>query len=457
MTAHRIGNHALILCPINLSLGGFIPMYKLANIICTTLCALSLNQAFSDDVGFIPEQEISLASPLDNHESLQAFSHAEQPFSEHSNSQDASLPLHETHSLTSANEHTAHARTIAKQVAVKPFTGKVKARKLRMRARADLDGAIIKDLGRGELVSVVAEKGDFWAVEPPANFKAYVFRSYILDNAVEGNNVNVRLKPNVDSPVLTHLNSGDKIKGSICAENNKWLEITLPSNTYFYVSKQFIENVGSPDVKVKHDLRKQAAFEAFETAQHVGKTELAKNFPEVDFDKVTHNFQVVMSEYSDFSELALSAREELSTLQEQYLDKRLSYVETKVPQEEELSAAAQSQLFAAVTDKMKLWEPIEESLYLSWSNINDSRSLDEYYSEQKLSAATVSGILEPYTAPVKSKPGDFIIRENDLPVAYVYSTQVNLQNLVGQKVKLIGAPRPNNNFAFPAYFILSAE
>ncbi|NDE82278.1 MAG: hypothetical protein EB051_01510 [Chlamydiia bacterium] len=72
-----------------------------------------------------------------------------------------------------------------------------------------------------------------------------------------------------------------------------------------------------------------------------------------------------------------------------------------------------------------------------------------------MASTEISGIVEPYTAPVKCKPGDFIIRDKDLPVAYIYSTQINLQNLVGQKVTLKGVARPNNNFAFPAYFILS--
>jgi hypothetical protein len=65
--------------------------------------------------------------------------------------------------------------------------------------------------------------------------------------------------------------------------------------------------------------------------------------------------------------------------------------------------------------------------------------------------------VEAYASPVKNKPGDFIIRDKDLPVAYVYSTQVNLQNLVGKKVTMIGIPRSSNNFAFPTFFIISVE
>jgi hypothetical protein len=238
------------------------------------------------------------------------------------------------------------------------------------------------------------------------------------------------------------------------------MEIAAPSSVRFYVAKQFIENAGSPDVKAHHDARRQSAHELLESAQHMSVVELSKNYPEIDFDKVKANFETVISDYAEFDDLTAVAAEDLAALQEQYIDKRLSYNESKASFEQDSLAMQEpvdSQLLSIVTDKMKLWEPIEESLYLSWATINEGRSLDEYYTEQKLASATVSGILEPYTAPVKCKPGDFIIRENDLPVAYVYSSQINLQGLVGHKVTLKGSPRPNNNFAFPAYFILSAE
>jgi len=106
---------------------------------------------------------------------------------------------------------------------------------------------------------------------------------------------------------------------------------------------------------------------------------------------------------------------------------------------------------------MKMWEPIEESLYLSWASRNEDRSIDEFYVDQKQTATKITGFVEPYTAPVKNKPADHIVKNGDLPVAYVYSTQINLQEFAGKKVTLLVTPRSNNNFAFPAYFVLSVE
>src|ERR1700722_8977632 len=129
------------------------------------------------------------------------------------------------------------------EVPVSAFTGKVKGKKVRLRVNADLDSPVVRELGKNELLSVVAEKGDFWAVQAPAGTKAYVFRSFVLDNVIEGNRVNIRLEPTTDAPIISHLNAGDKIQGTICASNNKWLEISAPANTRFYVAKGYLENV----------------------------------------------------------------------------------------------------------------------------------------------------------------------------------------------------------------------
>jgi hypothetical protein len=50
-----------------------------------------------------------------------------------------------------------------------------------------------------------------------------------------------------------------------------------------------------------------------------------------------------------------------------------------------------------------------------------------------------------------------MLLNGNIPVAYLYSTQVNLNTLLGKQVNLQVSPRYNNNFAFPAYFVLGVE
>lgn len=355
----------------------------------------------------------------------------------------------------------------APEVNVNPFTGKVKGRKVRMRLRPDLDSKVIKEMAKNELVTIVGEKGDFWAVQPPAGTKAYIFRSFVLDNVVEGNRVNIRLEPSMDAPVVAHMNSGEKIENpTISPINTKWFEITPPAQTRFYIAKEYVEYAGGPEVKAQMDRHLAAAEQLLDASASMSKTELRKPFEEVDFDRIVKGYNTVINDFSEFPELVEQAKESLATFQEAYLQKRISYLESQ-PSEHASSDkksssknAVKKEMFeniSVVTDKMKSWNPIEEALYLSWTNINENKAQRDYYEEQKLAAIEISGIVEPYNTPVKSKPGDYILRDKDVPVAYVYSTQVNLQALVGKQVKLIAAPRPNNNFAFPAYYILAVE
>lgn len=351
----------------------------------------------------------------------------------------------------------------ATEVRISPFTGKVKGRKVRLRLQADLDSRIIKELNKNDLISVVGEKGDFWMVEAPLGFKAYVFRSFVLDNVVEGNRVNVRLEPNLDAPIIGHLNAGDRVEGVISPINNKWLEITPPEETHFYVAKDLVEYAGGPELKAQVDKRRVSVEQILDSTSALSSSEIQKPFDEIDFDRVCKGYNVVISDYTDFPEYVDQAKESLAAFQEAYLQKQITHLESKNKNETEVAKAEESSLDALpesvyqVSDKMKMWLPVEQALFSSWAKLGENQTLDQYYEEQKLAAVTLTGIVEAYTSPVKSKPGDFIIKDKDLPVAYVYSTVVNLQSLNGKQVKLIASPRPNNNFAFPAYFVLAVE
>jgi hypothetical protein len=352
----------------------------------------------------------------------------------------------------------------------KPFTGKIKGKRVRLRVQPDLESHVVCELGKNDLISVIGEKSDFWAIEPPTGTKAYIFRSFVLDNVVEGNRVNVRLHPDLEAPVIGHLNSGDRIDGVVSPLNNKWYEIPVPNAARFYIAKEYIEHLGGPEIKERLDRRKQAVQQLFDAATLLSKVELRKPYEEIDIDRLSRSFKAIVEEYGDFPDYVEQAKDTLTSLHESYLQKKISFLESKAhsqPNKEEYISLATDKFAEekAVkvldkeeqTERMRMWEPIEESLYLTWSRLNEDRTIEDFYDDQKLNAVALSGILESYISPVKNKPGDFILRDRDLPIAYLYSTAHNLQSLVGKKVRVLVTPRVNNNFAFPAYYVLSVE
>lgn len=376
----------------------------------------------------------------------------------------------------------------------KAFTGKITKNKVRIRTQPSLDSPILKELAQGDMLIVVGETEDFYAVQPPAGIKAYVFRAYILDNVVEANKVNVRLEPDLDSAVIAQLSSGDRISGEISSLNSKWLEIAPPANARFYVAKDYIEKLGDPSVMASIEKRRDELNHLMSSTYLISQTEMQKSFPEINLDGVYASYNKVINQYSDFPDQVAKAREMTAALQDHYLQKKIVYLEGKAKSaqddwqvkntqltdqmkqqqqrlaqlEQQLKSAKDNKTSSAIAssnkpqnlppgqnDKMAGWVPSELAEYQAWSKENNNRTQQEFYEEQRNNAEALSGIIEPYTRVIKNKPGDYILvnKTTNLPIAYLYSTQVNLQDKVGQSVTIYGSPRPNNNFAFPAYYV----
>lgn len=362
----------------------------------------------------------------------------------------------------------------------KPFTGKLVANKVRIRAKADLESPIIRQMNKNDLLLIVGEEGDFYAIEPMKDMKAYVFRSYILDNVVEANRVNVRLEPHVDAPIIGQLQVGERVEGTVCSINQKWLEIAPPKTVKFYIAKEFVSQAGGPEFIVNMQKRKGQVEELLSSAFMQAEEECKKNYEEMAPQHAIEQFQKILRNFADFPEACTQAKEGLALLKETYLNKKIAYLEEKA----ELTTSAKEELLAkherennelfanesvkidpslwskrsSKSENLGFWDTIEESLFLSWSAFHTGKSFNEYYAEQKANASVLSGTIERYTYDVRNKPGDFILRgAEDTPVAYLYSTQLDLDKFTGKTVTLLASPRPNNHFAFPAYFVFSIE
>src|SRR5689334_11520447 len=110
----------------------------------------------------------------------------------------SSLLSYEMHAASASDTESPSTKESPSSINAKafiPFTGKITRNKVRMRNQAHLDAKIVRELNKGDMIVVVGENEDFYAVQPPPDIKAYVFRTFVLDNLIEGNKVNVRLAP----------------------------------------------------------------------------------------------------------------------------------------------------------------------------------------------------------------------------------------------------------------------
>lgn len=377
------------------------------------------------------------------------------------------------------------------------FTGRVTGNKVRLRTQPTLEAHVVRETFHGELLGISGEQQDFYLVQAPTNFKGYVFRTFILDNVVEGDNINIRLFPDADAPIIGKLLRGEKVDSIVCSENNKWLEITAPSSVHFFIAKEYIEKCGPIEMLAQVEKRQHEATYHLSSAFHFAQAELQKSFAEIDLESITKKFTSLTKEYSDLKEIITKANEIVTILQDNYLQKKIAFLESRAgvndstsitfsdTQRERLNtlglqvtqkvagaltnngsiaektakAIGLTEAIAASTemDKMHVWQPLEESIYHLWIAVHGEGSMEQFYKEEEIKANVLTGIVEPYTRPVKNRPGDFILKNNNLPIAFIYSTHVDLEKMVGKQVTVKAAPRPNNSFAFPAYFVLSVE
>lgn len=372
---------------------------------------------------------------------------------------------------------------LAEEASFKPFTGKVIAQKVRVRADADLDSHIITQINKDTLLLVLGEKNNYYAIKPLENSKMYIYKNYVVENVIEANKVNVRLNPDLKAPILGQLKQKQKVDGTIYSKDNKWFEINPPENIYFYVAKEYVTNAGEPSYFSLMQVRKEEVSKLLNSAFFITQAECKKPFDEMDTKKASTQFDAIIQGYSDFPEYVQQAKEGLALLQDNYLQKKIVFLENKanmVPEEKEelfkevasLKATQVNQEIKKSTigpsvellfkdnnlaENQKSWVSSEKELYSNWATFHPDKSIDDFYSEQKANAFTITGTIENFSQEIKNKPGDYILKGDNIPLAYLYSLNVDLSKYIGQQVNLIVSPRPNNNFAFPAYFVNSVE
>jgi len=347
-----------------------------------------------------------------------------------------------------------------------PFAGKITRNKVRMRLKPSLDSVVLRELEKDNLLVIVSEDEDFYGIQAPTDIKAYVYRTFILDNVVEGNHVNVRLEPNVDAPVIMQLNAGETITGNISPLHSKWLEISIPKSTPFFVAKDFVEKIGEPSLVETITKRRENANLLLESTYQVAQVELQKPYQQIKMDGIFQNLNKIIADKNNLPEQIERAKAMLTTIQDKYLHKKIAFLEEKPAviakfetQSTQTFETPVTPLRNPITDKMNCWLLNEDSIFQNWSIENNNQSKEEFYSSQKKEAVTIRGLVEAYDRTVKNKPGDYVLinEKNQLPIAYLYSTVVNLQDFLGQEIALDAIQRPNNSFAFPAYFVIGID
>lgn len=347
------------------------------------------------------------------------------------------------------------------------FTGKVTGHNVRMRLNPSLDAQVYKELDRDDLVLVTGLVEDFYACMPPKGLKGYIFRTYVLDGVVEGSNVFVRLGPDRSSPSIAQLNSGDVVKGQIAPQNNKWLEIDLPEDVRFYVAKDYVQKVGDQNFYARQETRRADAYKTLKELEVALDKELQKPFHKIQLAALSEQLNQFVKEHKDMPQAAQQAESLIAHMQQMYLTRSVAAAEPEPAQIPSTPVPAPTPTPAPEKVEPVIVPPAPQKPVstLSWQEqelafINGkAESNDLYYEQELATATTLHGTIKSYNSFISTRPGDFVLLniKTNLPIAYLYSTKVDLAKSINKPVTIWVSERPNNNFAFPAYFVHKVE
>jgi len=334
------------------------------------------------------------------------------------------------------------AQDVTKVSQFESFTGKITGNKVRLRAQANLDCPIIRQFNKDDVVLITGEKDNFWAIVPPQEIKGYVYRSYVIDNKIEANKVNIRLSPDQEGFVIGQLQEKEALnEAKVSSQDNKWLEVALPSNIRFYIAKDYVVKAGKAEDFIALSSRQETAKNALAEANNFVKKEYEKNKDAKNLQDATAKFENVIQSYKDCPEVIKQAQKNLAVLKESHLVKKGHLKKEKM----------------AIAKEENPWQLLENSFYSTWSTFHPEKTIDDFYNEQKANGITLHGTLKQFKA-IKNSPGNFILLDDTgKPMAFIYSTKIDLEKLNGKSIKISASLRPNNNFAYPAYFVNAIE
>lgn len=363
----------------------------------------------------------------------------------------------------------ANAPLSKSQILQSEFTGKVQVHCAPLRSAPQADSITVAEVERATLLRVFGKSGDFYQVAPPEGLKAYIASRFVSGESIVGQHVNVRSRPNTESAILGQVNSGDRIKAESLLKAPDWVEIPFPESRKLFIRADLIAKIAGDASFEEYQHQRSDILRALNEAQTLNAealsqlqddrpTQISWNTVRAAFEKA----QNLASKSPAFSELEVSSKQQL---QEAFLKYQATFAATeqlrKAQTEPTIPQDTKDQTKTDATPQLSesnAWTQIEEQQLKDWLNEHPEKDRDHYALMQEDQAQILEGKLIPFTRPdLRQKPGDFILMSQDLPIAYLYSSTIDLQQLNEKTLKLKAVKRDDLGFALPAYCVLTIE
>lgn len=130
------------------------------------------------------------------------------------------------------------------------FQGKINADNINVRSDATVSSEIICALKKNDRVEVVSLFYEWYKIRLPKSAPSFIKKNLVSNSdgktaIVAKDNVNIRLSPNESCPIIGKANKNQII--NIVADKGDWYRIEPVDNSFGWVHKKFVKKISVPE------------------------------------------------------------------------------------------------------------------------------------------------------------------------------------------------------------------
>ena len=324
-----------------------------------------------------------------------------------------------------------------------PYMGRVKGKRINVRASARIGAEVMQQLESGTDIVVIGEESGWCRLNPPKDATAWVYSSLATDDIIVKDNVNIRAGATLSSSVLGKLHEGDSIV--VIKEFEEWSQIEMPMGMGYYIHKDYVKYL-SPLEEYEFFLEKEIKTKKlYREAEDYRREELRKRYFNVNYDELIRKYQKIIDFYPD----ALQAEKSLKRIADAQEKKKIAQTRIKsqklnrkiIQKYEEAEEARRKIIYADSFDPadydnvMAMYKKIikdhpdsraaKESLKrVSKLKSQKEKKMKEWNSQSNFS---FKGTLEKGTTTATEKATHKIVDQYGEVLAFIYSNNVDLR------------------------------
>lgn len=147
------------------------------------------------------------------------------------------------------------------------FKGEVNADNINIRSDSTASSEVICNVNRGDYVEVILEFYDWYKIKLPKTAPAFIKKDLVQTSdgktaRVLKDRVNIRLHPDLSSPIIGRANTNETV--NILEDNGQWYKIE-PVNSFGWIHKKFVNKVIPVKKHIKIERKIEEIEEVIET------------------------------------------------------------------------------------------------------------------------------------------------------------------------------------------------